>query len=555
MTKKITKQDWWLLILWVAIGFCLRFGNLTLKPMWGDEWATLVFSLGSGFKGIPFDQLMSSETLLAPVKFDAANSLNSVTSSLLSESNHPPLYFWLTHLWLRLWSTDQQYISIWVGRSLSALFGTLLIPLGFWLGWFCFRARRLAHFCSLVIALSPFAVYLSQEARHYSLALIFVSLSLGCLVALIREIKTGRSPSFLLLVVWLVVNGFGIASHFFMVLHILVEGLVLLRFYVEDVQRSLFPLRNTKTFLTRIFIAPWRRIMVGLLANVTLILILLDAWSGNSDSKLTSWLNKDYGWSLEAIAPVGRLILWLWGMVFNFPLEVQSQFVVIPSAIAFICLFLWLSPQLFRAVRNVTTNLESRILLNVIGASLLTFLGLIYIGKLDVSLTPRYQFIYLPAVLLLFATTLEHFWQQQKKRSTALIIALMLVGSLAVNFDTAYRKPENIKSFTTLMTTYTTDKSLVIGSRDHRAAEIRMLMGIAWDLRQKQIPRTPHFFVLDHDTEDIAPMLDQVKDALNQDFELWMINTSTLPSEATCIRQPEPRQGIPGSLYRRYICQ
>ncbi len=539
----------------MAIGFCLRFGNLTLKPVWGDEWATLIFSLGAGFRGIPFDQLISQEVLLAPLKFDATASFDSVTNSLLTESNHPPLYFWLTHLWLRLWSTDGQFISIWVGRSLSALFGIALIPVGFGLGWFCTKMRRLTHFFTAAIAISPFAVYLSQEARHYSLALIWVSLSLGCLVAIIRAVKARRSPSFQLITLWLIVNGFGMASHFFMVLHIFAEGLVLLRFYVADSSFSLRKPNTFQAFLTHIFKAPWRRVMLGLLANVVMIWILLEAWSGNSDSKLTSWLSQDYGFSFEAIAPIGRLLLWLWGTVFTFPLEAQSRIIVIIAAIAFIGTFLWLSPRLFQAIRVTTKNLENRIFFNVIGASLLTFLGLIYVAKLDVSLAPRYQFIYLPAVLFLIATALHYFWQQNKKSLTVAILVLMFIGSLAVNFDTAYRKPENTRAIATFIQTHhTTENPLVIATRDRSAAELRTLIGIAWEFQQQKTSISPYFFILSGDRRDPKPILQQSKKTLRQNFELWMVNTPVAPTSKQCDRLAEPKDNISGFHYRRFLC-
>lgn len=540
----------------MAIACCLRFGNLTFKTMWGDEWATLVFSLGSGFDSIPFDQIILTETLLAPLKVDISLPVSAVTESLLRESNHPPLYFWLTNLWLRLLSPDQQYVSIWAGRSLSALCGVLLIPLGFWLGWLSSHSRRLAHLTALVFAFSPTGVYLAQEARHYSFALIWVCLSIGCLIILIRGIKQGRSPSFLLLITWLMINAIGVASHFFVALHIWVEGLVLLWFYLEETGLPFRTKQNTKQFFMRIFSKSWRYIMLALAANIVMILIQLNAWSGNSDDKLTSWLNKDYGWSLAALEPIGRLILWLWGMLFNFPLEVQTQIVFIPAAIAMVGLFLWLSPQLIRATRQTIHNLESRIFLAVIISSIFTFFGIIYLAKLDVSLTPRYQFIYLPAVLLLFATLINHFWEQQKKRLSISILLLMLIGALSVNFDWVYRKPDPTTQLTHYIRNYATEQPLIIASRDHRAAEIRVLMGIAWKLHHQPLTRTPNFFILGHDNGDINSMLTQLRATFNKEFELWMVNTSTLPleEETGCDQQPEPRKGIPGTLYRRYLC-
>lgn len=121
-SRIFSQKDFYLLGIWVGLGTLLRFWNLTLKSVWGDEWATLVFSLGHGFREIPLDQLIAADLLLTPLRYETGTNLAIVSEMLLSESNHPPLYYWLTHLWLDLWSTDGELISIFVGRSPAAFF-------------------------------------------------------------------------------------------------------------------------------------------------------------------------------------------------------------------------------------------------------------------------------------------------------------------------------------------------------------------------------------------------------------------------------------------------
>ncbi|MEG3878564.1 hypothetical protein QT972_14380, partial [Microcoleus sp. herbarium7] len=50
------KQLLLLLLLQTAIAFILRFANLDSKPLWTDEFSTLVFSLGNSFRGVPVDR-------------------------------------------------------------------------------------------------------------------------------------------------------------------------------------------------------------------------------------------------------------------------------------------------------------------------------------------------------------------------------------------------------------------------------------------------------------------------------------------------------------------
>ena len=117
-----------LLLGWLVIGVALRFTNLDLKPASSIEIATLGFSLGHGFSQIPLDQVISASTLLSPLRFDSSVSSADVIGNLMRESTHPPLYFWLTFWWTKLFVGDGELVSLFVGRSLSAIFGSLAIP-------------------------------------------------------------------------------------------------------------------------------------------------------------------------------------------------------------------------------------------------------------------------------------------------------------------------------------------------------------------------------------------------------------------------------------------
>ena len=105
------------LLGWLFIGMTLRFANLEAKPASSIEIATIGFSLGHGFSQIPLDRVIDISTLLSPLRFDAAVSSADVVNRLMSESTHPPLYFWLTHWWTKLFTKDGELVSLSVGRS------------------------------------------------------------------------------------------------------------------------------------------------------------------------------------------------------------------------------------------------------------------------------------------------------------------------------------------------------------------------------------------------------------------------------------------------------
>lgn len=121
-------NDWVLLGLWMVIGGILRFTNLTAKPPWTDEFATMVFSLGNDFRSVPLNQVISLDTLLQPLRVNGDAGIGDVVSLLLQEDNHPPLYFVLVHLWVKLFPNLGEYVDVWVMRSLPAFLGVLSIP-------------------------------------------------------------------------------------------------------------------------------------------------------------------------------------------------------------------------------------------------------------------------------------------------------------------------------------------------------------------------------------------------------------------------------------------
>ncbi|MGC9335206.1 MAG: glycosyltransferase family 39 protein [Anaerolineae bacterium] len=85
----------------------------------------------------------------------------SLILSNAGRSSHPGLYYLLLHHWLRPAETEA-----WV-RGLSVLWGVLTVPAIFLLGVLLFN-RKVALLASLMLAVAPFHVAYSQEARMYS---------------------------------------------------------------------------------------------------------------------------------------------------------------------------------------------------------------------------------------------------------------------------------------------------------------------------------------------------------------------------------------------------
>ena len=84
---------------------------------------------------------------------------------------HPPLYFWLLHVWVRLAG-----ISEFAIRALSVFFGLLTIAVIHSLTLHLSRRQLAAALAVTLIALSPFHVAWSQDARMYPLVTMFAAL-------------------------------------------------------------------------------------------------------------------------------------------------------------------------------------------------------------------------------------------------------------------------------------------------------------------------------------------------------------------------------------------
>jgi uncharacterized membrane protein len=120
----------------------------------------------------------------------------------LSEST-PPLYYVLAWGWVRLFGHSEFGL-----RSLSALAGTLTVPVSYAIG--CrLGGRRSGLIAGLLVALAPIMVWFSQEARSYALASLLGSVTVLCVVAY----GQGRDPRWL--TGWAVSSCLGLATHYF----------------------------------------------------------------------------------------------------------------------------------------------------------------------------------------------------------------------------------------------------------------------------------------------------------------------------------------------------
>ena len=495
-----------LLIISIAIGIFLRFTNLAFKPASSIEIATIGYSLGHGFNAIPLDRLVSSDILLAPLRLDTSIGYTEVFQRLVEESTHPPLYFWLTHWWTNLWLNDGDLVSLYTARSLSALIGTLAIPAIFILGWVAFRSRVVAHFAAILMAISPYGIYLSQEARHYTLSVLWVIASLICLCQTIRLIQQKVSVPLWLGLIWIVVNALGIATHYFFVLALGAEAIALLIFWLSNPQEQ--PFRYFKGLYL---------VGIGTLASGLAWLPFINSISGN---EMTTWIKTSYELN-DILLPFPRLLAWIITMLMLLPIEGVSKILAIASGIVVLAVLIWAIPILFQQWRlqfnNSSTRSSITLIIGYLAGSLSIFLLLIYgMGK-DVSLAARYHFVYFPGLILMIATAFAACWQPDNvpvdkvikrnlfaagNRIIIVLLTMGLLGSFTVISNLGFQKS---LSSDRLAAHIQQNASLptVIAMTHETHSEIRELVALALSFERLNVDKTqlPQFVLVQQDTK------------------------------------------------------
>jgi mannosyltransferase len=151
----------------------------------------------------------------------AAGVLHASLFSTLSEVVHgersPPLYYILAWLWSRPFGTGEVGL-----RSLSALLGTVTIPLTYLAASALTRRRAVALIAAALVALNPYLVWYSQEARSYALMVLFAT---AALYYFARSLDDSSVRS---LGLWALASALAVCSHYFAAFLIAPEAIWLL---------------------------------------------------------------------------------------------------------------------------------------------------------------------------------------------------------------------------------------------------------------------------------------------------------------------------------------
>lgn len=601
-----------LLLLWLSLSIGLRLWYLTAKPPWTDEFSTLVFSLGNSFLGVPLNTVISTDTLLQPLQPNLTASVQDVVKNLITESNHPPLYFVLTHLWTRLFATDEGLISLWGARSLAAIFGAFTVPGVYFLTWLTFRSRLASHLAAAIMAVSPYGIFLAQEARHYTLGILWVIASYAFMIKAVRHIQNRTQLPLWVTLTWIIINALGIATHYFFVFTLYTETVVFLTLAWWKRGGEKFKIHN---FLP----PPWRRILMVAVATAISGLIWVPVFLQNSyGDKLTDWIQGGrYG--LAWISPIFQaLAAWI-TMISLLPVESPNFWIIIASGLVMLIFFIWATPILIRGLKiqllQPETRLMTVVLMTAIASAVILFFIMTYFLGIDLTRGARYNFVYYPAVIVLLGISMAICWcpprnylekwqiqtpmkefvlksavETEKnsdgvnvqtgekaetiskwgiggKKAVAIIWLMGLLSAVTVVCNLGYQKYYRPDLLVNLIQ-QESQVPILIATRQFTHVHIGEMMGIAREFKVKDVKlnvknsllNTPLFLLAHQDEvkESASNILQNNLEKLPRPFDLWLVNfpkADNAVSEKNCIANNKPLPGVHGYEYKIYHCQ
>jgi uncharacterized membrane protein len=504
----------------------------------------------------------------------------AVIDGLLDEDNHPPFYFVLAHLWYRLFPQHGDYLSLAIGRSLPVIFGTLAVPLGYSCAkWIWGKDQeRLAQLTALVMAVSPYGIFISQEARHYTFAMLWGLISIACCLKAGQYLRNKQPLPIYLTILWILVNGLGVSVHFFVVLLVIAEGLALLfwlgRWAQQGKIKFLFSLKS---------LSP---VMVGAIATGL-------GWIGIVSQRqfgrgMTAWITfNDMSWFDRIFGPPFQLIgAWI-TMFCLLPVESSQLFVMVLSGLAMLGYFIWLTPVVWRGIEQSLQGEKAPsavLLITTLIFLIIIYLAITYIAGLDITRGARYSFNFWPLLMLIFGLSLaENYeinsikqvnksikcsssnklnWWKISRQGIYLPIVILTVGifsALTITYNLGYRKYYHPGQFLALLAENPVSETRWIVTTHQSLVQVGELLGLAVEAQRHfpdLAPQLRFVFLPQQKLQDPAAtaQLQTLLKESRQSVDLWLVNYFAPVDFPQCQLDTTPPENIFGYSYQRFTC-
>jgi uncharacterized membrane protein len=600
-----SSRHYWLLAGILLLGAVLRFWHLDLKPLWMDEVITAVFSLGHTYQAVPVGEVLPLSKFEQVFALNSQSTCAQITHTVSVQSVHPPLFFCTMHEWLG-WLDPLPISWVWKLRSLPALLGVAAIAALYLLNRVAFSPKA-GLVGAALMAVSPFAVYLSQEARHYTLPMLLVILALAGLYALLMDLQKQRFRLPILLA-WIGVNSIGFYVHYFFLLAFFAQSVTLvlgahkiaqnhraasrlamnsedaiaswqqtkdaLSFTagdrspidatkVNDARKSKGHIHYSISSFTPSLPPPY---LLAILVVCLTYLPWLPTFLGHMSRPEIDWM-KPYAPSWHhVIAPLYQLPIGWILMVAAFPAEQQPLWVVVFGGVLILIFMGWLIGQVTIGLRQLWRSPQSHLgawmLATFILVVVLEFLAIAYLMGTDLTQVPRYNFIYFPAVCALTGACLSQrsllrsrskkltFQGSKTSPAIAIVLLISLLSSIFVVQDLVFQKPYNPSLVAQNLAVEPTKNRLVVTAyQDFQ--DIALGLSFVLKLHQQEpqannSSRT-HFALLAQTNgyDQVWSNLAQLQQPLSLPLNLWVISPGLRRSDYQPQLSIRDRAGTP----------
>jgi uncharacterized membrane protein len=570
ITKPLTpsQRHYWLFALILLLGLVLRLWHLDSKPLWLDEVLTALFTMGRSYQDVPLNQFFSLTALDPLFTVQPGQSCAQISQRITTESVHPPVFFCLLYGWLH-WLRPTNWI--WALRLLPALFGVAAIAAIYWLNRVAFSAKA-GLLAAALMAVSPFAVYLSQEARHYTLPMLLITLALAALVQMQQDLLTQKPLRWIVWIGWSLLNVLGLYTHYFCILALIAQIVALTAWMLWQ----------------RIRLRDWMAWGLALAAIGISYLPWLPTVISHFSRPETDWLIPYKPDWLDRLEPLYQTLVGWTLMVIALPVEAQPDWIAIPASLLMLGFMLWLVWQIRTGVKHLWQNRSKRpamvLIASFTGCILLQFFAIVYLLDKDLTVVPRYNFVYYPGVCALLAACLSSSGRldragQTKTENRKIILPLVFAGvisSLIVVHGLAFQKSYHPDRVVSDMT-FEPDRPLAVVMSYRSPQEVALGLSFALELRNRYANQTVdqlvQFAFIDRSEgySQAWRQLSNLPQPLLPPLNLWVIAspgmrtkdypkrlrlnappTSTTRPKMNCLVDPDQfhRLGFPYQLFR-----
>jgi uncharacterized membrane protein len=428
-----------------------------------------------------------------------------------------------------------------------------------------------------MMAISPYGVFLAQEARHYTLATLWVIGSLTCLVIATRHIQNRTSLPIWVALFWIGINALGIATHYFFSLTLCTEAVVLIFLAWHQLQ--------TSSKFSLLFSPPWRRIYAVAIGTCVAGLIWIPTLLENENrGALTEWIRGSRV-GLDWLSPIFQALGTLIAMISLLPVESSQPLIVIPSGVVMLTFFIWAVPILLRGIKIQLQHPENRMMIQVFAGVVISAIALFFIFTyflgIDLTRGARYNFVYFPAIVVLLGASLAVCWhppqqwmetEQGKNGITSIgkwgisgkkaVMVIWLMGffsAVTVICNLGYQKYYRPDLFVQLIQ-QTSPTPVLIATTHKTYVHTGEMMGVAREIKRANSLQNPLFLLAHQDRDPNASTiaLENTLKKLPRPFDLWLVNFHAPVAETvkTCaISDTQFLPPVDGYEYELYHCQ